>query len=473
MPDYHVGEWYPARWWKPERGSDSAVPGTYEVLPGGSAKATALEGLSGENRFLPDPNDEQIEILHGNVFGKAVTLVDVRQGRFQGNMGELCKLEYRPRISLEGLHLGTDELLISDAEIVFHDQQAWSQWRAFSGEGPTPAQAVLSPSTVRYIDPPELVATTEYGTITIEDASTIKPGQDFILKYRCLFKISLSSPTLLTDFMRKWILPLDVMIATASGRVGGIESAIFTNREWEIVGEQHPSQRWVKARVGARIKPGDKRKELDWPDMLFTLSDINWPSQAPLIFDIIPRWSYVVEQWAMLLRPEYKLPVARFVSAVQAVEALDRILIEDPADTLLADEVDEVLKAAGWNSRRRRRVKGGLKYQSAPSLEDRLRRRAGDLGSAMESLTGDQTWPARVAKLRNIVSHGLTGSDDLRAITEGSMVGTELLLHLLEGTFLQNLDFSEEIMKQILERRGDYGWRRTFVNDHMHLLPTV
>jgi hypothetical protein len=475
MAEFKRGEWQPARWWRPENRNRIEVPGTYELLENGAVKATFFESISGRKALFPSREDTWIPVVHGNCFGKAVTLIGAQQIRHRGNLGELCATEYRPWVALEGLLLEEEELSITDAVLTLHDQQAWAQWIAYRpdmSDGDDPFYSKV----FRYVEPPDLLATVEGATVAIEDRSsfTAPHSPELKLTSRCHFRIRLEEPLELSKFMEYWVFPLEVLIATATGRVGGVETLKVTNRAWETDLEIPSRLRWLNVRVSSKIRTEKPRSRLDWADLLFTLPDMDWPSHAPIIFDAIPRWAYVVEHWAMLLNPDYRWPVARFVSAVQAVEALDRLLSPDIDDSNgMITEVLAVLKKAGFNNRKRGKIKSALRHMGAPSLEDRLRRRVEVIGPAMQELTSDRTWPSRVARLRNIVSHGLDDAHDLDSTIRAAKVSTDLLLHLLEGTFLRNLTFSPEQTAEILRRRSNFGWRVERVSKGIDFLPTV
>ncbi|WP_242902520.1 HEPN domain-containing protein [Actinomadura terrae] len=470
------GEWRPAQWWLPGQADTWKVPGTYELLMNGAAKATLFKDLKkGRQRIIPSKDDSNISLLHGDCFGKAVTLVRSRSTSYRGNLGELRSAAYLPWLALEGLFLSEDELQVSDAVITLHDQQLWAQRTAFKPEFNNP-ETDWFPSAVRHVEIPDSTAVLQGGSITIEDRSVYHPEKNSTIKLetRCVFKIALDEPVDIKQFMESWVHPLEVMIAAANGRIGGIESLRLTNKNWQFEPNVPDFKKWATVRVGSQVRADEKRKDLNYHDLLFSLHDIDWTRQGAAIFETIPKWSYVIEQWAMLLRPDYKWPVARFVSVVQAVEALDRLLIPDVQSSKSAKLVDDALatlKEAGFNNRERGRIKAQLRLLGTPSLEDRLKRRVKEMPSVMAKLTTDSMWPARVARLRNIVSHGLEDAHDREKVVMGSLVATDLLLHVLEATFLLNLNFTEEETADIMQRRNSFGWRCDRVREQMHWLP--
>ncbi|TDB95356.1 HEPN domain-containing protein [Actinomadura sp. 7K534] len=477
MTEIKSGEWRPSQWWKPGQADAWKVPGTYEYLENGRAKITLFKDINKDrHKLFPSEDDSHLPLLHGDCFGKAVTLMRSNRMSYRGNLGELCSATYLPWLALEGIFLAEDELTVSDAVLTLHDQQLWAQRTAFKPEYDPPDRPHF-PSAVRRIEIPDCTAEVPGGRITIEERSVFHPGKStFKLESRCVFKIVLDAPTSIEDFMESWIYPLEVLMATASGRVGGVESLKMTNRSWKFEHNIPESSKWVTVRVAHRAGNKDKRKELTYLDLLFSLLDIDWARQGPALFDTIPKWSYVIEQWAMLLTPDYKWPVARFVSAVQAVEALDRLLVPDIQDSTISAMIDETmsaLKEAGFNYRKRRRIRSHLHHLGTPSLENRIERRVGEMPFVMSALTTDARWPARVARLRNIVSHGLEDAHDRERVVMGSLVATDLLMHVLEATFLLNLGFTQNEADEIMKRRSSFGWRSERINDRMHWLPEV
>lgn len=477
VPDIKAGEWHPSQWWKPGQSDVWKVPGTYELLDNGRAKINLFKNIDKDHsKLFPSDDDSHIPLLHGDCFGKAVTLLSSNRTRYRGNLGELCSATYLPWLALEGLFLAEDELTVSDAILTLHDQQIWAQRTAFQPEYDHSDRPYF-PSAVRHIDIPDCIAETSGGKIVIEERSVYHPGKSAIkLESRCVFKIALDSPVSIKELMESWIYPLEVLMATASGRIGGIESLKITNRKWIFERDVPASSRWATVRVAHRAGNVEQRKDLHFFDLLFSLIDIDWPHQGPALFETIPKWSYVIEQWAMLLTPDYKWPVARFVSAVQAVEALDRLLVPDVQDSAVATMIDEamtVLKEAGFNHRKRRRILAHLRHLGTPSLENRIERRVSEMPLVMSSLTADTRWPARVARLRNIVSHGLEDSHNRERVVMSSLVATDLLMHVLEATFLLNLGFTQEKTDEIMKRRSSFSWRAERINDGMQWLPKV
>ncbi|MEV0623014.1 HEPN domain-containing protein [Nonomuraea sp. NPDC050404] len=474
MSELKPGDRRPAEWWLPEMAGTREVPGLYEILDSGAGRATLFKSLNAiATPFLEE--DRSFELLHGRAFNcSRITLYSSRRSQGRYGIGPLSITELSTWLAIEGAWLSRDQLSISDARVEFHGQQDWSGWTSFA---PDPSQPTYPPTNYVHTPGEVVSASMPGGTVSVNDRSGVSDGYggEIILHSGCYFDIALHTPASFENFMKDWILPLEVLITMATGRPGGIKSLSITNREWDLGVVRHPSERWLKVRSGSKAGSGPRRP-LHGHEVLFTLREMNWETQCPLIYQTVAKWEYTVELWATLLDPDNKWPLARFMSAIQAVEALDRLLSPNVYDggKLGIDFVHSVLRAlrdAGFNNKKRSKVSSRLQRLADPSLEARLRRLTQLLEPSMGNLCSEADWPSRVAKLRNIIAHGLPEARDYVFDSRALQVGTELALHMLESAWLHNAGFDAQDASVILGRRGNFGSRRKLVTENFHCLP--
>lgn len=474
MPQLKPGDRRPAEWWLPEMADTHEVPGLYEILDTGAARATLFKSLRKDARPLLD-DDRTHELLYGRAYNcSKITLYNSRRSGGQTGIGPLAIINYSPWLAIEGAWLSREQLAISNARIEFHGQQDWSKWVSFA-----PILCQQSPPVGGYIHTPSepVSAAVPGGTVSIRDLSGISDnaGSEITLHSGCQFEIILDASVPIEDFMKDWILPLEVLITMATGRPGGVKSLSITNREWDLDNIRHPSELWLKVRSRSAAGSGAPRPVYGH-EVLFTLQEMDWERQCPLIYETVAKWEYVVELWATLLHPDNKWPLARFMSAVQAVEALDRLLSPDVYDggklgVAFADKVLRALSQAGFSNKERKKVNTRLQRLTDPSLEARLRRLAKLFAPSLDILCSETDWPHRVARLRNIIAHGLPEARDYVFDSRALRVGTELALHMLESAWLHNAGFDAQDAAVILSRRGNFASRRTLVAENFHCLP--
>lgn len=472
MADLQPGEQLPARWFKVGDAGKVEAPGLYEINDKGGAKATLHSQLR-ENDSSIFTDDPYLEILHGEVFGKYVTLLKSMKGPSRSKLGpsRLCKNIYFPWLSIEGMLLDERHLYVTEATVEMHDQSSWN--RASSIQ-----QDPISPDTFHLAAIPDVVASVPGGRVEVQDTSGYHLSvEELNARSTSRFHVTLREPCHIQDFMRDWITPLQVMIAISTGRLGGVRSISITNGEWEIEGEHHPSQQWAQVRVNAQVDSAETRSRVRLTDTLFTLQDMDWPRQCPLIFETLAKWEYVTEHWVTLLSKPGTWPVTRFVSAVQAVEALDRLLHPEEFNPLLDEEkrqeIDKALREAGFNSKMRQKVRGAIKKPVERSLDQRLRRLSDLVSPAMANVCSMADWPNQVARLRNIISHGLPEAKNLTVDHRPAQVATEILLHLLESTLLLNVGFEVDLVGALMRKRGNFEWRRRMISDYSYTLPEI
>ncbi|WP_159062053.1 HEPN domain-containing protein [Streptomyces sp. WM6368] len=455
-----------AEWWLPER-PDLKVAGTYTRLNSGNALARLHGSLEGrDGTFFSSVNN--YPLVHGEVFGKSVTLVNARvgSGRFGG--GDLIDVELRPAVAIEGLLLDEDELSVTEAKVRIQHQDEWVQPSTFAAR--KDSRGFLSEVSIR--DFPQRLASIENGFVGITDFSSSRwNSTELSIINRSGFHFCFESPVSLTSFFDEHLRGLQVLMTLVTGTRCGIESLSFTNETWLVNGVAPATPPWVEVRVRAPEEGKSKRN-----DLLFSLSSLDWERQAPRIFDLSIAWMYAIEQWALLLDDRFVWPVARFSTAASAVEALDRVLTPDEKyepDAALISRVVEALRETSLNGKDRRKVKSALERPREVSLEQRIRRLTQCAPEAMADIVGDPQWPARVARLRHVVSHGLQSSEKLWKDVRSVECGSEILIHLLECAFLFHLGFDRDRIREMKMRHASTAWRKSVVDQCMNLLPSI
>ncbi|WP_328489611.1 ApeA N-terminal domain 1-containing protein [Streptomyces zaomyceticus] len=454
-------------WWLPDN-SASKTPGTYTILETGDAKAVLHRPLGDQHPLGFRPSMHPL--VHGNAFGKSVTLIDARTGRSRTKMNGQAEIELRPRMAIEGLLLSEDELEVTEARVQIQNQDDWLSPRSFHVER-DPQGWPKNVSIHRFA---EHVALAGNALISIGDFSVIQGGlSNFSISSKSGFHLYFEKPIPIDKLFSVHLRGLQVLMTLVTGSRCGIESLRFTNDQWNIGGVVPESPRWVDVRVRA---PELNSAKINPAKMLFPASSLRWEEQAPRVMSLSNDWVYAVEQWALLLDGRFVWPVARFATAASAVEALDRILNPDEQyepDHALIERVAKALKEASIPSKDRAKVKGALKRPRETSLEQRIRRLTLHAPEAMRQIIDEPQWNSRVARLRHVVSHGLRSSEEFSQDVRSVQCGAEILLHLLECVFLSHLGFDAEQIADIKRGHPNTSWRKSVVQECFHLFPEV
>ncbi|MFC9338827.1 HEPN domain-containing protein [Streptomyces sp. NPDC057020] len=456
-------------WWLPEDGEEAAAPGTYSVLQTGNAKAV-LHRPMGTSSAL-EFNPTTYPLVHGVAFGKPVTLVDARAGRARLGMGTQAEIELLPRLAIEGLLLTEDELSVTEVKVRIQRQDDWVRPRSFNVERDSGG----FPTRVSMKQIPDLLAWANNALIGVCDFTTTRGngGAEFAVHSRSGFRLCFNTPIPVGELFDGFLRGLQVLMTLITGTRCGIESLEFTNDTWKIDGCTPKHPHWVKVRMRA---PEIDSKKSNHRRFLFPFGAMDWESQASRIMDLSSEWVYAIEQWALLLDDRFVWPVARFATAASAVEALDRVLNPTETyepDTDLINRVAEALRETQLTAKDRKKVKGALKRPKETSLEERIRRLAALAPDAMKLVVNEPQWESRVARLRHVVSHGLKSSESFSKDVRTVQCGTEILLNLLECTFLFHLGFSCDQITAIKVRHSDTEWRKQIVDECFSLMPQI
>ncbi|MFC0860956.1 HEPN domain-containing protein [Sphaerimonospora cavernae] len=470
------GEVAPAEWWMPGAKADK-VPGTCEITDDGRIVARLHR-----NPFQPADRAslmleplEDIPILHGNVFGTEVTLIDCRVGKAKSGFTPHADITLRPWFALEGLLLDGEDLVVSNAEVRLRGQREWANWSAFSYEF---EEKRLHPKSLTYTEPPSRTTSIPGGTLTISDDSILWPQNgDATLTTQCKFVVKLSSSVDIRDFLREYTLPLEILMSLAITSIAPIESFFVSDDRWEAAAREQGRPNWLRLWFG-NLKSREDSSEITAEQLLFQLGDYRWEELGGQAFSVVTRWRYIIDQWIALINRQYRWPVPRFLTAVTIIEAVDRLLHPDAQSERaveyqeISEDVDNALRGiACLNAKRRARIKKLIATSYEPSLEDRLARLSERVEAGMTGLDLPEDWASRVAKLRNQVSHGLPEVHDLATDHRAAQVGEAILLHLLESLFLYELGFNSEELRTVMERRLRFGWRTSTITRGFESLP--
>jgi hypothetical protein len=427
----------PALWFHPgEVDTGQCVAGLYRVNEHGQPEVNIHGSWSdGPGTVVSAPQD--IPLLHGNAFGKGITAVDNQLRHSQhGLFSNLQDTTLIPRYTVEGgFYLNEDELALTQVRVRFWDQDAWSLWDAFVDKDP---DRTRFPPRVEFREPLQRTAEVAGGTIGIEDdsvcRSTRRPN-GWIMESYSAFTLTFTEPVSIDDIFMKWLVPLQFLIMSATGRPTGIRTLRGTNDAWVIGGEEPGrTDRWVDIRTAHALRP---QGDLSTRDLLHLLPDFDFATQIPLVLEVVEQHRYSVEHFAVLRGGGAEGHLARLVAAAQLVESFDRSLHRAP---------------------------GGVK------LEDRLLRLNLESGEVLDEIVGHKRWAKDVVRVRDVVVHGLETSEQLTRDVRPLQVANEVLLLLFEVRLLVELGFDKSKAKGLIERRASH-WeiKAAITENYAHL----
>lgn len=377
-----------------------------------------------------------LNLFYGNVFGLPVTAVGGRLSRSTGGMSRLQDTRILPRYVVEGLWLNAEDLALTEVQVQYWDQEEWSLSDAFPDTvGEERGQCRLR---VEYQPPEERTAEVSQGSVSIVDASTYRSTtypRGWVMESFSAFNMSFKEPVSFDELFSRWLLPLEFLIMTATGRQTGIRRLHGTNDRWEIKGAgRRVKERAVDIRVSHAPRPS---ADINRHEMLHLLPDFDFARQVPLVFDVVNRHRYSVEHFAALRGRGAGGHLARFVAATQLVESFDRSLHDD---------------------------------QGKRGLDSRLRRLSRESGGVLDEIIGHKRWASHVQRVRVIVVHGLETSEQLTRDVRSIQVATEILLLLFEVRLLVQFGFDAATAKALIERRRQH-WviKLNITEDYEHL----
>jgi hypothetical protein len=439
----------PSRWF---RSSDSEqqhpAHGTYEILSNGQPELRLHSTWDPHRHPEFERSSNEFKLLHGDVFGTATTAVGnaYRSGSF--SMNELIDYRIHPKYTLEGLWLSEDELTVTNVRVQLWDQDSWTRWNGHTVNRDSNGR--ISSVVVH----PNLTLTTEHKGVTIRlvcsSSSQTTYGVNVSIQSRSHFELDFAEPVSMERLLTDWLKPLEILVVSATGRLSGLAVVTLTNTQWELEGDHDddPPSSWVKMRTSFPSRATDEDQRLLTKH---SLSDFDFGLQIPKVFDAVPLFEFSLDQYLSLVSHRAGGDLVRCTTAVQMVESLDRVLHPDAPSGGGADitaEVNEALMTAGiGNSRLRRDVRKFLETRGNPTLEDRLRRLDQDLSNPISNLLNRTTWPKHVARVRNIVAHGLEESVVLTTDIRATRVATLICTMLFEAHWLKALGFDNDSIR--------------------------
>lgn len=424
----------PAEWYRPgDVEKSEGASGLYRVGDDGQPEVTLHGSWSdAPSMFSNDP--DFLDLFHGNVFGLSVTVVGGRLSRSTKGMSRLQNTTILPRCAVEGLWLGIEELALTEVHVQFWDQEEWSLSDAFRDTTEDSGRGRLR---VEYQPPEGRTAEVSQGSVKVVDASdyrqTMHP-RGWVMESSSAFSMSFKEPVTFDDLFSRWLVPLEFLIMTATGRPTGIRSLRGTNDRWEIESVGRPFiERWVDIRVSHAPRPAEV---VNQHELLHLLPDFDFARQMPLVLDVVNRHRYSVEHFAAL-KGAAGGHLARFVAAAQLVESFDRSLHDE---------------------------------QGKRGLDARLNRLSRESGGVLDEIIGHKRWAKHVARVRDIVVHGLETSEQLTRDVRSIQVATEILLLLFEARLLVAFGFPAAVAQTLIERRNRH-WqiKASITENYTHL----
>lgn len=452
-----VADWYRAK----DLEDGSPVGGSYEVTDG---DASAVLSKVWDDDMTPAylRGDGLIPVLYGHLpRDRRVTLVDLRLKSGGAIFGSpLTETVMRSSYAVEGVWLPADDLTVSEVRVAFWDQESWTDWSAFA------ASPENRPMAIEVATPPPLTARVGEAAVTLRDASTIRPDRwpanGYRLESASEFHIMFEQPISFKEMFDLWLVPLEFLILTSSGRTSGLERVRVFNPAWGL------DARDVWPQVHRRFAPRPARSP-DWYERLHRLSDFDFARQIPLVYEVVRATRYSVNQYAGLRSDRLPGLLERFAAACQLAESFDRHLHESEDQQALRDparvnarkasatEVERILREGGVNSDVRRRVKQAFHNpEDALSHQDRLRRMDSESGGVITRacrLAGfdpdkGEDWARDLACLRNMTVHGTSEANSL--FKDGNVIyaATLLYLWLFEAAWLGAVGFDESTIDE-------------------------
>lgn len=455
----------PARWWLPSK-TDEQAAGLYWVGDDGAARITVHETLAeGPRLFRAD----SIPLLHGNVLGAAVTIVNARPVDSTIPMrGDVHRAEYAATLAYEGYLLGSTELAFDKARFGIGHLEEWANWKSWKdADDDHPGKA----PRLEHQGVQRRSINCDGGVLSIQDgAGWSQEDGTWTLTSACRFDLELDSSISLDDLDYRWLRPLQLLVATATATTSPLLHLWVSSTYWVVEEDEARSPGdWVRVRYRSRAAQTPPRVSSLYHRHL--LRDFDAELQIPAYFPAADHHRYALERFADSVSEVAVGRETTFLNIVQAVEALDTGLHKDvssPWQAQLSDVIDEATRAAGFNSRRRQTARRGAEQAHIPSLSGRLRRIDAETGGCVSELAG-RGWPEDVEMLRNAVTHGRTG-EVLRKTAGALVVATEIVMFLWDLRWLMVLGFDADEAQRLVRRRVDQWSDAGLIRDNHHLL---
>lgn len=457
----------PARWWLPTKKEEQAA-GLYWVDDDGAARITVHARLADGPRLL---RADSIPLLHGNVLGTAVTIVNARPVDSTIPMrGDVHRAEYAAMLAYEGFMLGTNELSFDKARFGVGHLGEWANWDSWEdvdddhpGKPPRLEHQGLQRRSIEC----------DGGVLSIQDgAGWSQADGTWTLTSGCRFDLQLDSAVSLDDLDYRWLRPLQLLLTTATARRSPLLHLSVSSTDWVLEDpdeDGRPPGDWVRVRYRSRAAQSLTR--LSSLHHRHLLQDFDADLQIPAYFKAADHHRYALERYSDAISEVAVGRETTFLNAVQAIEALDTGLHVDVPSAWqaeLAAVIDDATKAAGYNAKRRKTARRGAEQAHMPSLSGRLRRIDVETGRFVSELAG-RGWPEDVETLRNAVTHGRTG-EVLRKTAGALLVATEISKFLWDLRWLMVLGFDVDDAQRLVRRRANQWSDAALIEDHHHLL---
>lgn len=421
----------PTEWFRPGYIERDKAAGTYSVTENGVVEAwlhgswhdvpsIALVGIDKSAEGFP-------AMVYGDAFGRRVTLVGTRRGMSRTNS---ATRQQRTRIDtdygIEGLWLQPEELALTEAVVRFIDQDLWTSWSAYPAEMRFEEGFGVIGLNVRYEKPEPLKATLSGGSLHLKDASThqqLMNPRRWVLKSASEFVFEFDAPIEIEQFQRQYLMPLEMLITSATGRRSGVKQFRATNCDWDVPVEHGEAGRWITVHLGHMTQEEDTKSSTK---LLHRLTDFDFAMQLPMVFDVAQVHQYSLEHYGALRRGASAGHLADFIAAAQLCESFHRTMHPNRRDDM--------------------------------GLDARLTKLDQESGGLIKEIAEDKDWHKRLARLRNIVAHGLPRSEVLTSDVRSVQAATRMLLLLFEVRFLVALGFSAENARRHAVDRSGHRW---------------
>lgn len=441
MASMDIGETHHTRWFQPGRDEKDGAPGSYRVDEDGRVEVHVFETFDGEGSLAFMPDEEFPEILLGEVFREAVTLVGCRSVGGKTGVTSQQDIRIRPEYAIEGsIYLTSeDDLRVTSLRLRLTDQDAWTNWKPFTVERHYKPQGLESASAT-FGRPANLEAQVDGGWLRLIDDSHLHEdviSHKTVLQAQSRFEYVLDEPVTIQDSMSRYGYPLQVLLLTATGHMPGAISVRATNPAW-VEGEDSSAFRsaWVTIR---RYHGGHRGLQPNSIAYLHRLEDLDFAVQMPLVLASVTKHRLAFERYAEMLSEHGGGNHSRFVALTQVIDAYDR-----------SNHPDE--------------KRSGAFRVPVDRMDAQVDRFVSDIVDSTDQ------WGFYVGKLRNIVLHGDPRARDLVADPRPLHAAFEALSLLFEANLLVGFGFSVERARELVESRHPYWMRVKTVKENFPAL---
>lgn len=440
-------------WWLPENPKDT-VPGVLKFNPSTGAHLT-LFGCLTDNGGFPDILGESPPplMIHGVGEGKQLTLLRVSNSGSAVSMPGIASQYFRSGLILEGALVGTiEEILFTQLVLDFTHLADWAQLSGLS----IAHSRDLSQATFRKQD--DVVIGLQNGVVRLSTTITWNSGSyEYSMFESSQMIIDLPHDMSFEECWKAYIHPLRNFMTISTTKPN-----FPTLVKGKLAGPKsdNTNRGYVKILFGLSNRR-ERESGLSPGEMLF--GRLQAGSKLQQVLDNWFRISAELEPVCdLLFGTEYNQAMytsQRFLNLVQGLEAYHRRRF--PNEVLPAEQhrsrVDEVVNAApkehqAW-------LKEALRWSNEPSLKQRLVQIFERVGQCVSALIPDgERFIRRVRDTRNYLTHFDPSLADRAARGQDLYRLTLQVRYLLIAVILQDIGFSEQETKRLLESNQDYIW---------------